>query len=81
MWCESVDRAFDLYQYFKLWCVRFSAMLSGTLIFSSYVGSGQASTVHPKKKYQEYQAPPKNIWIFSNPKYTPILYLDNKKIP
>ena len=32
----------------------------GTLIFSSYVGSRPASTVHPKK-YQEFQASPKNI--------------------
>ena len=28
--------------------------------FSAYVGSGPASTVHPKK-YQEFQAPQKNI--------------------
>ena len=32
----------------------------GTLILSAYVGSGPASGVHPKK-YQEFQAPPKNI--------------------
>ena len=32
----------------------------GTLIFSAYVGSDPASTVHPKK-YQEFQAPEKNI--------------------
>ena len=38
----------------------------GTLIFSSYVRSGPASTVQPKK-IQEFQAPPKNIWNFSNP--------------
>ena len=42
----------------------------GTLIFSSYVGSRPASTVHPKK-YQEFQASPKNIWNFSNPKNIP----------
>ena len=30
--------------------------VGGTLNFSSYVGSGPASTVHPKK-YQEFQAP------------------------
>ena len=30
----------------------------GTLIFSSYVDSGPASTIHPKK-YQEFQAPKK----------------------
>ena len=35
--------------------------------FSSHVGSGPASTVHPKK-YQEFQAPQINIWNFSNPK-------------
>ena len=38
----------------------------GTLIFSAYVGSDPASTVHPKK-YQEFQAPQKNILNFSNP--------------
>ena len=32
----------------------------GTLIFSAYVGSDPASTVHPKK-YQEFQAPQINI--------------------
>ena len=37
--------------------------------FSSYVGSGPASTTHPKK-YQEFQAP---IFFlnFSNPKHYP----------
>ena len=52
----------------------------GTLIFSSYIGSGQASTVYPQK-YQEFQAPKKNIWIFETPKKFPILYLDLKKRP
>ena len=33
---------------------------SHTLIFSSYVGSGPASTVHPKK-YQEFQTHKKNL--------------------
>ena len=33
----------------------------GTLIFSPYVGSGPASTIHQKKKYQEFQALQKNI--------------------
>ena len=33
----------------------------GTLFFSAYVGSDPASTVHPKKKYQKFQAPQKNI--------------------
>ena len=32
----------------------------GYSFFSPYVGSGPASTVHPKK-YQEFQAPQKNI--------------------
>ena len=43
-------------------------------------GSRPASTVHPQK-YQEFQAPPKNIWNFNNPKNIPILYLDLKKRP
>ena len=42
----------------------------GTLIFSAYVGSDQASTVHPKK-YQKFQAPPKNILNICNPKKYP----------
>ena len=47
----------------------------GTLIFSSFVGLGPASTV-TKKKYQEYQAPPKNISNFCNPqKYPDSVYL------
>ena len=33
----------------------------GTLIFSAYVGSDPASALHPPKKYQEFQAPQKNI--------------------
>ena len=32
----------------------------GTLIFSAYVGSDPASALYPKK-YQEIQAPQKNI--------------------
>ena len=44
----------------------------GTLIFSSYEGSGPASTVHPpppkKKQYEEFQAPQNYIWYFGNPK-------------
>ena len=43
----------------------------GTLNFSSYVGSGPASTLHPPNKYQEFQAPQKYIWNFSNPKIYP----------
>ena len=35
----------------------------GYSIFSAYVGSDPASTVHPKK-YQEFQAPQKNILKF-----------------
>ena len=50
----------------------------GTLIFSSYVGSDPASTVHPKKN-QEFQAPQKNIKILATPKNIPILYIDLKK--
>ena len=52
----------------------------GTLIFSSYVGSGPASTVH-QKKYQEFQAPPKKFEILATKKIFPILYLDFIKDP
>ena len=42
-------------------CVKETSPPQGdTLIVSAYVGSDPASTVHPKK-YQEYQAPQKNI--------------------
>ena len=45
----------------------------GTLIFSSYVGSGPASTVHPppQKKYQEFQAPQKIFEILPTPNSVP----------
>ena len=33
-------------------------------------GGGGGGPIHPKK-YQEFQAPPKNIWNFSNPKKYP----------
>ena len=48
----------------------------GTLIFYSYAGSGPASTVHPQKKKQEFQAPPK---IFKN-LATPNLDLKKKTL-
>ena len=41
-----------------------------TLIFSIYVGSGPASTVHPKK-YQEFWAPQKMFEILETPKNIP----------
>ena len=44
----------------------------GTLIFSSYVGLGPSSTVHPQK-YQESQVPQKYLKFY--------LHLDLKKIP
>ena len=41
-------------------CVCVGGGGGGTFIFSAYVDSGPACTVH-KKKYQEFQAPQKNI--------------------
>ena len=52
----------------------------GTLIFSSYVGSDPASTVHPKK-HEEFQAPQKNIKILATPKNTQFCTLTLKKDP
>ena len=47
----------------------------GSLIFSSYVGSGPASTLHPIK-ISGLSSTPKNIWNFNNPpKISPILYM------
>ena len=53
----------------------------GTLIFSSYVGSGLASTVHPLKKQKKIQEPPKIFEMLATPQNTPILYIDLKKDP
>ena len=41
--------------------------VGGTLISISYVGSDQASTIHPPKN-QEFQARQIDIWTLSNPK-------------
>ena len=48
--------------------------------FSSYVGSGPASTVHPQK-YKLFQAPQKIFEILAAPQNIPILYLDLNKRP
>ena len=42
----------------------------GTLIISSYVDLGTASTVHPKI-YPEYKAPQKIFEILATPKFIP----------
>ena len=52
----------------------------GTLNFSSYVGSGPASTLHPKK-YPKFQAPQKIFEILATPQNIHILYHDLKKDP
>ena len=53
----------------------------GTLIFSSYVGSSPASTVHPKN-IRNFNHPQKIFEIFSNPqKYPPFCNLILKKTP
>ena len=53
----------------------------GTLIFSTYVGSDPASTVHPKNIWN-FKHPKKNIWIFTNPqKYPPFCTLTLRKDP
>ena len=51
-----------------IWIIQPQGGGGGTLIFSSYVGSGPASTVHPKKIFE----------ILATPKISPILYLDLK---
>ena len=52
----------------------------GTLIFSAYVGSDPASTVHPKK-YQEFQAPKKIFEILVTKKISQFCTLTLKKDP
>ena len=53
----------------------------GTLIFSAYVGSDPASTVHPKKNIRNFKHPKKIFEILATQKNIPILYLDLKKDP
>ena len=50
----------------------------GVLIFFSYVGSGPASTVHPKK-ISGIPSTPKLFEILATQKISPILYLGLKK--
>ena len=53
----------------------------GTLIFSAYVGSDQASTVHQKKIIRNFKHSKKIFDILATQKNIPILYLDLKKDP
>ena len=53
----------------------------GTLIFSAYVGSDPASTIHPQKNIRNFKHPKKIFEILATPKNIPILYLDLKKDP
>ena len=43
----------------------------GTLIFSTYVGSGPASTVHPPKNIRNFKHPQKIFEILATPKNIP----------
>ena len=52
----------------------------GTLIFSAYVGSDPASTVHPKI-IRNFKHPNKIFEIFATQKNMPILYIYLKKRP
>ena len=61
-------------------CLLHRSSKGGTLIFLAYLGSGPASTIHPKK-YQEFQALQKLFEILATQKNIPILYLDLKKRP
>ena len=51
----------------------------GHLIFSSYVGSDPASTVHPPKNIKNFKHPKKIFEILAAQKNFPNLYLDLKK--
>ena len=50
----------------------------GVSFFSSYVGSGPASTAH-LKNIRDFKHPNKIFKSLANPKTIPILYLDLKK--
>ena len=71
----------SIYQFYnvkKIWILL--PIEGGTLILSSYVGSGPASTIHPKK-YKEFQHLKKIFEILETQKVSVILYLDLKKRP
>ena len=51
----------------------------GTLVFSAYVGSDPASTVHPQKISGISNTPKKYLKFLATQKYIPILNLDLKK--
>ena len=53
----------------------------GILIFSAYVGSDPASTVHPKKSIRNFKHPKKILEILATPKNILFLYLDLQKRP
>ena len=53
----------------------------GTLIFSSYIGSDPASTVHPQKISGISSTPKKYLKFYQPPKLSPFLNLDLKKRP
>ena len=53
----------------------------GSLIFSAYVGSGPASTVHPQKISGISSIPKKIFEILATQKNTPSMFLDFKKRP
>ena len=53
----------------------------GYSIFSAYVGSDPASTVHPPKNIRNFKHPKKIFEIFTTQKNIPILYIYLKKRP
>ena len=53
----------------------------GDSIFSSYVGSGPASTVHPKKISEISSSPKQYLKFYQPQKIFPILYLGLNKRP
>ena len=54
----------------------------GTLIFSSYVGSGPASTVYTQKNIRKFKHPQKIFEIFANSKkYSPFCTLTLRQDP
>ena len=62
------------------WDVKPQGEGSGYSHFSSYVGSGPASTVHPQR-FHEFQAPQKTFEILATPKMPPFRTLTLRNDP
>ena len=83
VWCVSMDRTTVMLtdQICKRVCLAQKAKGGCTLIFSLYIGSDPASTIHPQKISGISSTPKKIFEILATPKNIPNLCIDLKKRP